>query len=242
MLQLREGCTREVSIKTALIRTIISAWGTEWRQKGCSTDVDLWSGDCTTVQKAENGELVPRAISLALGWVLTLHGPAECWWLELGTCWHCFGGAEGGGLALNLPAMTAWLPRTARARWSLFILHKDWAAGEPCRSAAQWHLPPLHTPVRPGEQGGCCEGPSGDLSPRTSRLHAMAQRRFCAGRCGGCLSQGGCITRGCSERGTEHPPCVSLGQGTLQRGVCVGWMGRGTRVGNNGCREGVSLL
>lgn len=122
------------------------------------------------------------------GWMLTLHGPAECWWLELGTCWHCSGGAEGGGLALNLPAMTAWLPHTARACWSLFILLKDWAAGEPRRSATQWHLPPLHTPVCSREQGGCCEGPSGDLSPQTSRLHTTAQRRFCAGWHGGRLS------------------------------------------------------
>lgn len=32
--QQTRGCTREVSIKTVLIRTIISAWDTEGRQKG----------------------------------------------------------------------------------------------------------------------------------------------------------------------------------------------------------------
>lgn len=48
-LQLKEGTRGEVSIKTSLIRTTISAWDTEWRQKGYSMDVGLWSGACITV-------------------------------------------------------------------------------------------------------------------------------------------------------------------------------------------------
>lgn len=54
-LQLRGGTRGEVSIKTVLIRTIISAWDTEWRQKGYSTDVGLWSGACVMVWEADGG-------------------------------------------------------------------------------------------------------------------------------------------------------------------------------------------
>lgn len=52
-LQLKGGTRGEVSIKTSLIRTIISAWDTEWRQKGYSTDVGLWSGACVMIWEVE---------------------------------------------------------------------------------------------------------------------------------------------------------------------------------------------
>lgn len=60
-LQLRGGTGGEVSIKTALIRTIISAWDTEWRQKGYSMDVGLWSGACVTFWEAEGRGACPES-------------------------------------------------------------------------------------------------------------------------------------------------------------------------------------
>lgn len=56
-LQLRGDTTGDVSIKTVLIRTIISAWDTEWRQKGYSTDMGLWFGAYVMVWEAERRAL-----------------------------------------------------------------------------------------------------------------------------------------------------------------------------------------
>lgn len=115
--------------------------------------------------------------------------------------------------------------------------------------------PPTHASSCPGEQGGSCEGPSGDLSPRASRLHAAAQRRFCEGQfvCGAAWGGAACsrvaaLRQGHSVRGISHPPRVPLGRGALEkRGVRMGneERGQGWRRGGvdpSGCRVGVVLF
>lgn len=79
----------------------------------------------------------------------------------------------------------AWPCRVLVARAG-DVLALPYSAEGPGGGRAAWERdvasspPTMHTPARPGEQGGCCEGPRGDLSPRASRLHAAAQRSFCA--------------------------------------------------------------
>lgn len=114
-------------------------------------------------------------------------------------------------------------------------------------AAMAQHLPPLHTPSCPREQGGSCEGPSGDLSPRACRLHTMAQRRFYEGQIAHGAAWGAAHSRAAvspraTRRGTLAMVHTALGKGcAAKRGMCVG-NGEGGKDGDTNCATTVGMV
>lgn len=102
------------------------------------------------------------------------------------------------------------------------------------------HLLPLHTPSCPREQGGSCEGPSGDLSPRACWLHTTAQRHFCEGQFAhgpawGAAHSRTAVSPRATWRGTLAMAHATLGEGcAAKRGVCLG-NGEGGKDGDTNC-------
>lgn len=86
------------------------------------------------------------------------------------------------------------------------------------------HLLPLHTPSCPREQGGSCEGPSSDLSPRACWLHTVAQRHFYEGQFAHRPAHSRvAVSPMATQRGTSARVHMTLGKGcAAKRGVCVG--------------------
>lgn len=127
------------------------------------------------------------------------------------------------------PALKSFLAKAAG--W------QERCVGAESCSMAQ-HLLPLHTPYCPREQGGSCEGPLSDLSPRACWPHIVAQRRLCEGQSArgpewGQLIPGWFCHPGPPVRG--HQPCSTppLGRVRCKEG-CVWGMGRG-QDGDTNC-------